>query len=432
MLPEVDTIMEAAVQADAPGAAVAVVEGGDVVHRKGYGLANLEWRIPIEPDTVFRLASITKQFTATGIMLLQDEGKLCVDDSLTKFFPDYPTSGHEITIHHLLTHTSGIRSYTAMEGFLEKTSRQDMSTEALMNLFKREPFDFKPGAQYQYNNSGYFLLGMIIEKASGMSYADFIQKRIFEPLGMKQSCYLSNEPIIPKRASGYVPTEGGFANAPFMSMTLPYAAGSLGSTVDDLVLWDKALRGNTLVSAETLAAMHTPVTLNDGSTHPYGYGWGLNNYRDHRIVHHSGGINGFRTFMAHFFGDQLTIIILSNLMSFDPEKSVLAIARKILGLAEVVRVPFPLPSEALDAFVGSYLYSGIPLEVTKAEDSLILQAGDTMKLIPLSETSFYNADNPETEVHFEQQRAGKFSKMTLAATFNTIIGIRPPDKPSDG
>ncbi len=248
-IPEIDAIVNADIKPGAPGAAVAVVKDGELIHAKGYGRANVEWNIPNTPDTVFRLASVTKQFTATAIIMLAGQGTLSVDDPITRFFPDYPTSGHDITVQHLLNHTSGIFSYTSDPEFLSKV-RRDLTPAQMLAEFSRVPFDFKPGAKYQYNNSGYVLLGMIIEQASGMSYEEFLKSHIFAPLGMTQSCYLHNEPIIPKRASGYEPTpDGGLRNATFLSMTPHYAAGSHGSPALDLVKWDRALRAHTLSRA---------------------------------------------------------------------------------------------------------------------------------------------------------------------------------------
>ena len=187
MIPAIAALIQEQIKVGEPGAAVAVVQDGVVVHRQGYGLANLEWQIPIQPDTVFRLASITKQFTATAILMLQEQGKLRVDDPLTKFLPTYPTSGHEIQVHHLLNHTSGIKSYTSIEGWFPNKIVHDMTPQALCDAFAQIPFDFKPGTQYLYNNSGYHLLGMIIEQVSGVSYAQFMQENIFQPLGMHHS-----------------------------------------------------------------------------------------------------------------------------------------------------------------------------------------------------------------------------------------------------
>jgi len=220
--------------ADEPGATLLVAQKGTILYAGGRGLANMELQIPLESNHVLRLGSITKQFTAVAILMLMEEGKLSLQDDITKFIPDYPTLGKTITIEHLLTHTSGIQSMTDMPGFMDNI-RNDMTTDEMLDYFKNEPMNFEPGETFRYNNSGYFLLGVIIEKVSGMTYAEFIQKRIFDKVGMKDSYYGDAEQIIPMRASGYERTPDGFINAPYLSMTIPYAAGSLLSTVEDIL-----------------------------------------------------------------------------------------------------------------------------------------------------------------------------------------------------
>src|SRR5262245_7719131 len=273
----IDVLLTEVYKPDGPGAAVVVVKDGRVLFRKGYGMANLELGVPIAPDMVFRLGSITKQFTAVAILMLAEQGALALDDDITAFFPDYPTHGHTITVEHLLTHTSGIRSYTGMPEWLPLW-RKDFTVDELIDFFKHQPMDFAPGEKWSYNNSGYILLGAIIEKVSGKTYEQFLQQQIFEPLGMRQSYYDSTSRIIPRRVSGYSKGPEGYENAPYLSMTQPYAAGALASSVDDLALWDAALYGDRLIKPETLRRAFTSSTLNDGGATGYGYGWGISEY----------------------------------------------------------------------------------------------------------------------------------------------------------
>ena len=413
MIPAISALIQEQIKVGEPGAAVAVVQDGVVVHRQGYGLANLEWQIPIQPDTVFRLASITKQFTATAILMLQEQGKLSVDDPLTKFLPTYPTSGHEIQVHHLLNHTSGIKSYTSIEGWFPNKIVHDMTPQALCDAFAQIPFDFKPGTQYLYNNSGYHLLGMIIEQVSGVSYAQFMQENIFQPLGMHHSYYLNNEPIVPKRASGYGRDEKGFRNAAYLSMTQPYAAGSLGSTVDDLVLWAKAVWEHRLVSAETQELMFTPVTLADGKTENYGYGWGIGAYHGHRLVHHGGGIHGFSTFIAQLVDEPVAVIILANREDCDTSALTLNIFRQLLGIPAVVRQPVALTPSVVAPLLGKYLINKRwPLEIVQEGDGLIVKTDKAEKLLALDETTFYLETDPEAASQFSDLIDGKFQKYT--------------------
>jgi CubicO group peptidase (beta-lactamase class C family) len=418
----IDAIVNAQIKPNEPGAAVAVVQHDKIVHSKGYGLANVEWNIPIKPDTVFRIASITKQFTAVAIMMLVEQGKLKVEDSLTKYLPDFPTSGHEVTIHHLLNHTSGIKSYTSVPDIMEML-KKDRTPPEIVDLFKEKPFDFKPGARFAYNNSGYILLGMIIEKASGMSYADFIEKNIFAPLGMKQSRYLHHDPIVPRRASGYSQNESGFINAPYISMSVPYAAGSLGSTVHDLVLWDQALRRNKLIKAKTWAKMLKPTKLNDGSTSPYGYGWDTGMYHGHRAACHSGGINGFSTNMIHFPDARTMVVVLCN-RGLETEVLMLAIARQALNLTIIERQPITLDDTALEKAQGNFTVDMFPFEIVKTDGKLVMKLGRDVELLPLSATTFYEAANTETEIVFMDEQDGKFmravGKSALGGEFKFI------------
>src|ERR1700674_1313387 len=226
---QMDALLSGAYRPGAPGAAVLVMKDGMPLLRKGYGLANLELGVPIRPEMVFRIGSITKQFTAVGILMLVKEGKLALDDEITRFLPDYPTHGQKITVETLLTHTSGIQSYTDMPSWLALW-RKDFTVPELVALFKNEPMRFKPGEKWEYDNSGYILLGAILEKVSGKSYADSARRRFFEPLGMKHSYYGADEPIIPGRVTGYEKRDHGFGNAAYLSMTQPYAPGAARPT----------------------------------------------------------------------------------------------------------------------------------------------------------------------------------------------------------
>src|SRR5579863_6201097 len=300
MLTEIDQIIRQEINCQGPGVAIAVVKDGKPVHVEGYGVANLEWDCPIRPDTVFRLASITKQFTATAIMLLERQGKVRLDDSLTTYLPDYPTHDRTITITHLLNHTSGIKSYTSLDNFVKDIMKKDVSHDELLAYVKDLPLEFEPGTRFLYNNSGYHLLGLIIEKVAEMSYEQFIQQYIFQPLDMNHSYFMHNETIIPRRATGYVKKKDGYQQAEYLNMMIPYSAGSLGSTVEDLILWDAALREERLIDMATHERMYTPLQLADGQTEEYGFGVGITTYSGHRLIHHGGGIPGFHTFIARF------------------------------------------------------------------------------------------------------------------------------------
>ena len=241
----IDAIVREGLDKKIASYAVAVVKDGRLVLARGYGYADLENSVPASAETIYRLGSITKQFTSLAIMQLAEAGKLSVDDELTKFLPDYPVQGHKVTIHQLLNHTSGIKSYTSLPNFF-RTARQDLSHGDMLALFKDLPFDFEPGIKMQYNNSGYYLLGLVIEKASGQSYAEYLTEHIFRPLGMHATRYGDTRPLIPHRAQGYKRSLGELVNDDPISMTAPFAAGALVSNVLDLVKWHQATRSRRL------------------------------------------------------------------------------------------------------------------------------------------------------------------------------------------
>lgn len=304
--------LEEAYPADGPGAAVIVVRGDDVLFRSASGMADMELGVPLSPDHVFRLGSITKQFTAAGIMLLEDMGKLNVSDNINQYLPDYPTQGHTITIEQLLSHTSGIFNYTNIPGYFNGVEiRKDVTTDELIEVFANLPMDFAPGEQFRYSNSGYVLLGAIIERVSGQTYADFIQRAIFDKLGMQHS-YHGGPQIILNRANGYGGQAGDYHNAGFLSMTQPHGAGALLSTVDDLAKWSTALFGGELVSKASLKKMTTDFELNNGEHAGYGFGFGIGKRFGEDQIAHNGGIHGFSTSGIWLPKQKIYVAVLAN------------------------------------------------------------------------------------------------------------------------
>lgn len=293
--------------------AVLVADESGVIHKKGYGYANFEWQIPNTPDVRFRLGSITKQFTSMVIMQLVAEGKVKLDDRITTHLTDYrKDTGDRITIAHLLNHTSGIPSYTGLPGFFANEARDPYSPDAFVKKWTSGDLEFEPGTKWAYNNSAYFLLGAIIEKVTGKTYAEALQERIFDPLGMKASGYDLSAPLIPKRASGYALAGGKYVNAPYLDMTIPYAAGSLYSTVEDLYLWDRALYTEKLLKDDLKKQMFTP-GLQD-----YGFGWGIKKKKlddqktELNTIEHGGGIHGFNTLLVRVPERKELVVLLDN------------------------------------------------------------------------------------------------------------------------
>lgn len=277
---------------------------GQILVSKGYGMANLEHDVPNTPQTKFRLGSITKQFTSMSVMQLQKKGLLSVNDTCDKYIPDFK-SGDLFTIHHLLTHTSGVISFTGFPDY-RKTMVLPLKLEEIIAKFKDRPLEFEPGSQFKYSNSGYILLGYIIEKVSGMSYADYIEEKIFDPLGMKDTGYDSHRMILKNRATGYIASKERYINSAYIDMKIPHAAGALYSTVEDLYKWDRAIYTEKLIDTASLEKMFTP--FKNG----YGYGWGIGTIFERKRISHNGGINGFVTHIGRFPEDETCIIILSN------------------------------------------------------------------------------------------------------------------------
>ncbi len=294
------------------GIAVAVVRGNDTLLWKAYGKADLEWDVPLTADAVFEIGSVTKQFTAAAVLKLRDAGKLDLDADITTYLPNYPTQGHRIPVRRLLDHTSGIKGYTEMESFDAITTRR-LPRDSLVARFAAEPFDFAPGEALIYNNSGYFLLGLIIEKVSGMSYEDYVEKNLFAPLGMSRSSYCSNSEVVQRRAHGYQLTDRRLVRARYLDHTWPYAAGSLCSTTGDLITWLRALHGGKVLPQASYQELITPGPLSDGT--PVRYAMGLVRTPDARgrpAIHHGGGIFGFVSDTRYYPDADLFVVTLVN------------------------------------------------------------------------------------------------------------------------
>jgi CubicO group peptidase (beta-lactamase class C family) len=305
-----------------PGVAVAVVKDGDVALAKGYGLANVEHQVPVKPETVFQSGSVGKQFTATAVMLLVEQGRLSLDDRITKFLPEGAPRWNAIRLRHLLTHTGGTTDYPPSFDF-----RRDYTEEALVKRAAAIPLAFAPGTKWSYSNIGYLLLGVLIHRVTGEFYGDFLKAKIFEPLGMTTTRIISEADIVPNRAAGYRLVKGELKNQEWVSPTLNTTAdGSLYLSVLDLAKWDASLYTERVLRRESLERMWTPVTLKSGKTRAYGFGWSLGDVRGHRVVEHGGAWQGFKSAIVRFPDDRLTVVLLANLAQTDPSKLARGIA----------------------------------------------------------------------------------------------------------
>ncbi len=294
---------------------------------------------------------------------------------MTRFLPDYPTHDYLITVEHLLTHTSGIKSYTEMTEY-PLFWRKDFTVQELIDFFKYQPMQFAPGKRWAYNNSGYILLGAIIEKVSGQTYEQFVQQNIFSPLGMKHSYYDNPLRLIRKRVAGYEKGPEGYTNAAYLSMTQPYAAGALASTVDDLALWDSALYTEQLLRQETIQQAFMPYRLVDGSSASYGYGWGVSEYAERRLIEHGGSINGFRAYMIRIPEDRVFVAVLSNNAGGDAGQLAFKIAALAIGQPYKEPVPVGLGPEVLTRYKGVYqINAAEERHITYEDNRLFWQRG---------------------------------------------------------
>ena len=328
----VDSAVEAQQKAQkVPGVSLAVCRDGKIVKATGYGLANVELGVPMRPETVLQTGSVGKQFTSMAVMMLFEEGKLGLDDKIAKYIPESPTAWRDVTVRELLTHTSGIPDYGSEEAINKGVIdlRKDYTEEQLIQAFAKMPMGFAPGEKWSYSNTGYVLLGIIIHRVTGEFYGDFLQERIFRPLGMTSTQIISEADIVPHRSSGYRLVKGQVKNQEWVSPTLNTTAdGALYTNVLDLAKWDAALYTTKLIKESSFDQMWSPVKFNDGKTYPYGFGWGLASRDGHKVVAHDGAWQGFTMSIARYLDDRLTIIVMTNLDSDDskPEKIVKDVA----------------------------------------------------------------------------------------------------------
>jgi len=393
---------------------VLVARDGKILFSKGYGLANVEFDVPNTPQTKFRLGSITKQFTAAAILLLQERGKLSVRDPICKYFESCPNAWSEVTIHHLLTHTGGIPNFTSFPDYLPKMMTP-VTTQEMIGRFKDKPLDFKPGEKWNYSNSGYFLLGYIIEKASGETYESFLQKNIFEPLKLTNTGYDHFDTIMKKRATGYSFVNGKMMNSLYIDMTQPYSAGSLYSTVEDLFLWNESLYNGKFLSEKSREMMMTPV-LNG-----YGYGLGIQTRSNRKVISHGGGINGFSTYIARFADAKLTVVVLRNTDYGSPNPGQISNDLAGIALGDNPASPVAAATEVkvdpkiYDAYAGRYeLAPNRVLTISRQGDRLMAKATgqEEIQLFPESETKYF-LKVVDAKVTFVRDTSGKVTKLIL-------------------
>ncbi|MEO6253487.1 MAG: serine hydrolase [Ferruginibacter sp.] len=385
---------------------VLVMQKGKTIYKKAFGMADREWNIANTMETKFRIGSVTKQFTAACILQLAEQGKLGLDDKLSKYIPDYP-KGDSITIHMLLNHTSGIKNYTDIPDFFPKAALP-LSKDTMVGMFKNRPLDFSPGTKWSYSNSGYFLLGMIVEKASGKDFSDYLLENVIKKIGLKNTSMDNLDSVLAFRAKGYGKNRDGvWQHALYISMEGPYSAGAMVSTVDDMYSWTKALNNNQVISAASTQKMMTNYKEN------YGYGISVDSLKTHRRVWHNGGIPGFASYLAYFPGDDICVAIISNNGS---NSTVLGIALSSIMYDLPVQKPY-IPKEVkiepalLEKYVGKYIATG-PIELIIKNGKLYRHRDGVpdIELKAESNTRFFYADKSDRFIEFEVDKAGKVTK----------------------
>jgi CubicO group peptidase (beta-lactamase class C family) len=423
--------MEQIVQSYVPSkqfmGSVLVAQDGKILLDKGYGFANLEWEIPNTSTTKFRLGSITKQFTAASILLLEERGKLKVEDPVKKYMPEAPAAWDKVTIFHLLTHTSGIPSFTSFPDYRSREA-EAMTPEKLVAWFRDKPLEFEPGEKWNYSNSGYVLLGYLIEKISGQSYSDFVQQNIFTPLGMKDSGYDSNSEVIAHRAAGYSRDKSGPVNAGFVHMSIPFSAGALYSTAEDLLRWEQGLFGGKLLKPESLAKMTTPFKED------YAFGLSVSSKNGHKVIAHGGGIEGFNTFLAYYPDDKLVVAVLANLNGPFAENIGGQLAQVVHGEKVVLaseRKEITLSPDILRKYVGTYELTPTFSIVMTLEDGHLMTQATNQPKIPIfaeSETVFF-LKVVDAQVEFIKNEKGEVTSLVLHQGGRDMKGIKTKGTP---
>jgi CubicO group peptidase (beta-lactamase class C family) len=422
IVPKINEYMDALVKAGKFNGSLLIARDGQVVVSKGYGMSNFELDVPNTPQTKFRIGSTTKSFTAMAIMLLQQRGKLNVQDPICKYVPECPASWQQITLHHLLSHTSGLAKHDKAADYL-KTAMMPMSVLQLIDSFKNKPADFKPGEKFDYNNNGYILLGYVIEKLSGRSYEVFLRDNIFVPLRMANTGYDQHELVIKHRAAGYVRPDdrvgGTLMNAVYIDQSQSFSAGALYSTTEDLLRLDQALYTDNLLSLKTQEAMFTPASGEYGPAPTYGYGWYINRQFNRRAISHPGGVPGFTSMLTRFPDDKVVIILLGNVENSQVIRASRDLAAIMFGDKYEIpaeRISIKIDPKVLAAYVGEYEdRPGRITTILVENDTLMLKLSGQPAGLPLlaqSETQFFHPVQ-DIQLVFIKNPDGQVVEVTL-------------------
>ena len=392
-----------------PGTSIAVLKDGKIMKAEGYGLANVELNVPARPETVYKIGSVSKQLIATGIMILIQDGKLSLDDKISKFLEGTPDTWKEITVRHLLTHTSGL--VREAPGFDPLKIQDD--ADVIKTAYPL-PLRFAPGEKWEYCNVGYFSLAEIIRKVSGKPWGDYLTERLFLPLEMNATRTTTMTEIVQNRANGYVWRDRKLQNASTYFALRP--SGAFLSSVLDLAKWDAALYADKILKQSTLSQVWTPVRLNSGATHPYGFGWELSTVGGHKLVHHGGSLPGFRAQISRFVDDKLSVVVLTNGDNADPNLIALGIAALYIPGLIPERTVAKIDPKILDAYTGQYQHPAVVFTVTREGDTLRLQQGpnsEKQDLLPESPTNFFTNENRRLTYSFVKDEKGEVAYLVV-------------------
>lgn len=412
-----------------PGGLVLIAKQGKITYQKAFGSANLEYDIPMKPEIVFNIASITKQFTAVGILQLVEQGKLSLQDSLTKFFPRWPLNGQKVTIENLLTHTAGIPNSPPEKLIALQGRRGNVNPSDVIATFENLPLEFAPGTRWRYSNNGYILLGMIIEKVAGMPYGEYLAKYIFEPAGMVHSFYGDDYLIVKNRAASYLYWNNKYSNANNGKIDLAYAAGGIQSTIADLYQWNRALLSGKLIGREMLKKAFTEYKLANGKGTGYGYGWFVGNIQGSKVVEHGGNHGGFMTHYNYLPAEDIFVAVFYNFRGKLPEILSTDMAAMLIGKPFEMK-EVELKDEDLQPYIGVYeTEDGSTGYVTLAQHALYYQSkgGNKFKMVPYGKETFI-FDNTVSTAVFKKDTSQYVLEIGNKRNSNKTI-LKKTDKP---
>ncbi len=422
---------------DAPGAAVLVARGDTVIYRGARGEADVDGNVALQPGDVFRIGSVSKQMAAAGLLHLVQEGRVSLDDPISRFLPDYPR-GNEITVRMILNHTSGIHNYTDIDGYMQSGGpiAADLTTAQMVDVFDDLPLDFEPGTQWNYSNSAYVLVGAVIEAASGMPWHEYLQRTFFTPLGMRHTGYGADPRFAAMQVDGYTENDGAVAPMGILSMTQPHAAGAIVSSVDDLLIWNRALHEGRVLSNPIYTQMITPQGVAAEPQFSYGFGIGPRNVRGVGTLQHTGGIFGFSSILVYVPGPDITVAVLQNSDSDYGHMETSAVARRLTAIAlgnpypDVT--PIPVDAATLDATQGVYRFDGDVTRVLRVVDGRLTSQRGTnarINLVPIAADDFIYEDGGLTRLTVQRDSSGAITGVRFFpdGEGEGLVGVRTTD-----